>query len=479
MPIGHDGRKQARRSARARSATRRRVRRARLIALLLVLLPCALLLASTVSASASNESALAERQARAALRAAEHLARHEANQAANQAKREAAAQLRTEHEEIRHPNGGVVISCNQVTWNYKLFPDTPSNTVQQQVTIDHDHSTRLHSTFTFDGPTGTTITPLDGHAGRYQVDASASFTIEGRKLHWDIYKKVTCPPAPALTIQKLQRIGAAGPFTTSTLIGEVGQTVEYEIVVSNSGNIPVTLSPLTDPRCDVGTVAGGPGGALAIGESTTFTCAHVLTVADQTAGSYANTASETATPVGEGSPVNGESNTVVVEVPGGEVQPEKEKGPETPDGTPTGSNTPTSATTSPTSGVLAQTGSSGLGGTTPKTGVLASKTTAIPSLSGPHGCVRSSFKASVRSAGVRSVGFYMDKHKLKSMTARSARKGRLTITINPSTLSVGAHKLLAKITMVPTSSGAKARHATRSMTVLRCSSAVLTPRFTG
>ena len=89
----------------------------------------------------------------------------------------------------------------------------------------------------------------------------------------------------------------------------------------------------------------------------------------------------------------------------------------------------------------APSGSTGVTGTSPKTGVLASKTTAIPSLSGPHGCVRSSFKASVKSAGVRSVGFYMDKRKLKSMTAKSARKGRLTITINPSTLSVGSHKL--------------------------------------
>jgi hypothetical protein len=85
----------------------------------------------------------------------------------------------------------------------------------------------------------------------------------------------------------------------------------------------------------------------------------------------------------------------------------------------------------------------------------------------------------VKSAGVKSVGFYMDKRKLKSMTAKSARKGRLTITIDPTRLSIGAHRLTAQITMVPASSGAKARHATRAMTVLRCSSAVLTPHFTG
>ncbi len=477
MPIGHDGRMQARRRARARAVARRRVRRARLIALLLVLLPSALLLASTVSASASSESSLAERQARAAVKAAEHLARHEAKQAAIQAKREATLRARKEREELKHPNGSVVFSCTQVTWNYKAFPDLPGNTVEQQLTIEKNHATRKLSTFVFDGTTGTSTMALDGHAGRYQVDAWAHWATNGLTGHFDLRGKVVCPPAPALTIEKLQRIGPETGYTPSALTGEVGQTVEYEIVVKNTGNIPVTLSALSDAHCDAGTIAGGPGaGTLAIGESTTFTCTHLLTAADQTAGSYTNIASDTATPVGEGSPVTGESNTVVVNVPTGEVQPEKTEKPADKTGeTTTGG--------SPTSGVLALTaapsGSTGVTGTSPKTGVLASKTTAIPALSGPHGCVRSSFKASVKSAGVRSVGFYMDKRKLKSMTAKSARKGRLTITIDPSTLSVGSHKLTAKITMVPASAGAKARHATRSMTVLRCSSAVLTPRFTG
>ena len=237
MPIGHDGRMQARRRARARAVARRKMRRARLIALLLVLLPCVLLLASTVSASASSESSLAERQARAAVKAAEHLARHEAKQAAIQAKREANLRARQERAELRHPNGSVVIGCNQVTLNYKGFPDAPGNTVAQQLTFDHDHSTRQSSTFTFDGPTGSTVTPLDGHAGRYQIDAWAVFTIDGVKLHFDIYKKVTCPPVPGLSIEKLQRIGSETAYTPATLTGEVGQTVEYEMVVKNTGNI--------------------------------------------------------------------------------------------------------------------------------------------------------------------------------------------------------------------------------------------------
>ncbi|MHB8235697.1 MAG: DUF7507 domain-containing protein [Solirubrobacteraceae bacterium] len=453
-----------------------------MLALLLVVLPSALALAAPVQASMTpGEARHAARQAvRAARRAAhqaEHQARHEAHQAVIQAAREARLQARKEHGELMHPNVSIEFSCNQVTWNYVGFPDAPGNTVVQQVTIDHDHSTRIHSTFTFDGPTGTAITPLDGHAGRYQVDAAGKFTIEGRKLQFDIYKKAKCPPAPAMTIEKLQRIAETATYTASPLTGEVGQTVEYEMIVKNTGNTPLTLGALSDPHCDPGTIAGGPGAnPLALGASTTFTCTHLLNTNDQAAGSYTNTASDTATPVGEGSPVTSESNTVVVEVPGGQVLPEPpvEKTPETP------SNKTSSQ--SPSSGVLASSTatspSGGLNGASPKTGVLASRG-AIPALNGPHGCVRAAFKASVKSAGVKSVGFYMDKRKLKSMTAHSARHGRISITIDPSKLSVGAHRLLAKITMVPISAGAKAKQATRSTNVVRCSSATVTPHFTG
>jgi hypothetical protein len=481
MPNGDDGRTEARRAAyaravarrrRARAAARRRARRARLLALVLVILPSVLILAAPVQASMSP----AEREAQHATKLAERAARHEASKALQLAKKEAAQRAHAERWEVNHPNANVVATCDQLTVSYKAFPDTPGNTVGQMLTINHDHSTRQFSQFVFDGPTGTAIIPLDGHAGRYQVDLWARFTINGAQLHFDNYHKVVCPPAPAITIEKLQRIAGGDPtFTPTTLTGEPGQTVEYEMVVKNTGNIPVTLGALADPQCDAGTIAGGPGASpLAIGASTTFTCTHLLNTTDQAAGSYANTASDTATPVGEGSPVTETSNTVLVEVPGGGVLPETpiEKTPEKSNGN----------SSSPGSGVLASSTASsptsGLNGASPKSAVLASKA-AIPALSGPHGCVRAAFRASVKSAGVKSVGFYMDKRKLKSMTARSARKGRLTITIDPTRLSIGAHRLTAQITMVPTSSGAKARHATRAMTVLRCSSAVLTPHFTG
>jgi len=45
-------------------------------------------------------------------------------------------------------------------------------------------------------------------------------------------------------------------------------------------------------------------------------------------------------------------------------------------------------------------------------------------------------------------------------------------------LKVGAHHVTAKIYMKGTAT-AKAAHATRSLTVIRCHTAVVTPKFTG
>ena len=75
--------------------------------------------------------------------------------------------------------------------------------------------------------------------------------------------------------------------------------------------------------------------------------------------------------------------------------------------------------------------------------------------------------------------FYLDGHKLGRLTSHSAHKGLLAININPSKLTVGAHHLVAKITMVKAPAASKAVTASRRMTVLRCHSAAVTPKFTG
>jgi uncharacterized repeat protein (TIGR01451 family) len=123
------------------------------------------------------------------------------------------------------------------------------------------------------------------------------------------------PPTPDFDIEKLQRIsGAFGEFTKSALTGEVGQTIDYEILVKDTGNTQLTLSSFTDANCE--TIQGGPSKALLSGERATYTCQHLITIADQRAGSRSNTATVTATPVrGQGSASTHISNTVVVNIP--------------------------------------------------------------------------------------------------------------------------------------------------------------------
>lgn len=266
-------------------------------------------------------------------------------------------------------------------------------------------------------------------------------------------------PTPSFTLEKLQKIaGSADPFTTSTLGGQPGQTIDYEIVVKNTGNVSLTFSGLADAQCDPSTIAGGPAaGVLAAGASAAYTCSHVLNDADLAAGSYSNTAGLTGTPPPSGGePITHTSNTVVVTVS------------QTP---PSGGGGDASAPAG--SGVLSSTVTQ-----PPTSGVLATALSSVPRLTAPQGCVRNRFRVSIKSAGVHSVTFYLDGHKLKTLTSKSAHKGLLSIQIDPSKWKVGPHRLRAKITMTAPAAG-KARTASRMARLVRCRAALLTPKFTG
>jgi hypothetical protein len=311
------------------------------------------------------------------------------------------------------------------------------------------------------------ITQADSEAGFYTNVADATGTPLGCEGPFcvpvtaesnTVLVTVPLPPPPpkgAFTIEKLQKI--SGPFTKEQLAGEVGQTVDYEIIVTNTGSTPLTFSNFSDEHCDAGTIVGGPGTkALAAGESTIYTCSHQLTTADQTAGRYENVAADTGEALEtEGSPITETSNTVVVTV--------------------RASTTPPAP--APKSEALPST-SSGTSTTTPSGGVLPFAGEA-PSLSGPRACVRRGFAASIRAAGVKSVSFYLDGHRLTTLTAKNARHGALTVFVSLARLGTHAHKLLAKITMTPKTASTKPSHVTRSLRVARCSSASTTPRFAG
>jgi lysophospholipase L1-like esterase len=211
----------------------------------------------------------------------------------------------------------MTFSCTSVTFTFTGFPNATNNTVTEVVTADGMHISK--TTFSFNGPSGSNMVTISLAPGHHRMDAHAKWHTNGVRGARDqpLVGGITCPP-PEFSIEKLQEIaGAGGGFTTSPVTGEVGQTVNYEIVVTNTGGIALRFSHLTDPHCDKGTISGGPGeGSVATGKSTTYSCAHVLTFADLIASSYTNTATDTGKPECPCTVITKTSNTVVVAVRG-------------------------------------------------------------------------------------------------------------------------------------------------------------------
>ena len=100
---------------------------------------------------------------------------------------------------------------------------------------------------------------------------------------------------PGLTVQKLERIGNSGPFVHGPVYGQPGQTVNYQITVTNTGNFAETYT-FSDPECDAGTLSGPSpavsNGSLPAGQAVQYTCSHVITTSD-TATGFTNTACAT------------------------------------------------------------------------------------------------------------------------------------------------------------------------------------------
>jgi hypothetical protein len=90
---------------------------------------------------------------------------------------------------------------------------------------------------------------------------------------------------PSATVEKLQRIGSSGTYTKSELTAKVGETVDYEIVATNTGETTLSLSNFADAKC---TKLAGGASSLEAGKSTTWTCEHKLTETGNTRTSRAS-----------------------------------------------------------------------------------------------------------------------------------------------------------------------------------------------
>jgi hypothetical protein len=208
-----------------------------------------------------------------------------------------------------------VFTCHSVTYEFTGFPEASNNVFKEKIKLDGLTPYLYTGTYTFNGPSGSNTIPVTIPAGHHELTAYAEYNTNGAKGESDyrLIGGITCAPEPALSIAKAQMIsGSGGPFTTAELTAKSGQTVNYQIVVTNTGNVPLTLTNFTDARCDLGTITGGPGATpLALGKSTTYLCHHVLSAG----GPYENTATVTGSPPeGQGSPVTRTSDPVIVDV---------------------------------------------------------------------------------------------------------------------------------------------------------------------
>ena len=190
----------------------------------------------------------------------------------------------------------------------------------------------------------------------------------------------------AYTIEKLQTV--SGEYTRANLLAKVGETVHYEIIVTNTGETPLTFSDFRDANCT--NLAGGTTGPVKPHEAATWTCEHELT----SEGEWVNLASVE----GDEGTGAGISNAVSVKA----VKPRIEVLP--------------SRCEAPAGGYV---------------------------LRGATGPKRKTFAVRVSAAGLSQITFYLDGRKLKTLNAAQAEHGEFQAKINAAWLPHGPHRVVA------------------------------------
>jgi hypothetical protein len=215
-----------------------------------------------------------------------------------------------------NPKVKMEFTCKSVTFKFTGFPNVPNNKVVERIKLDGVvifKETLFFNGATFENTVNVTVPP-----GTHRLSGHAEFKhMNGISGESDHGVDITCSAEPEFTMQKSQKIdGSSEPFTTSPIVGHVGEQIDYQIVVTNTGNVSLKYSNFEDEKCDIGTIAGGPGESQVPPKgTTTYTCDHVLTFLDFVAGTYTNSAKVTGTPPeGQGGPVTHTSNTVEAEV---------------------------------------------------------------------------------------------------------------------------------------------------------------------
>ncbi|WP_254097226.1 gliding motility-associated C-terminal domain-containing protein [Aquimarina sp. Aq107] len=133
----------------------------------------------------------------------------------------------------------------------------------------------------------------------------------------------TFTPSPSLSVIKTVRVAGS----------VLNDVIEYDIVVTNTGNVTLTNIEITDDNADAGSIVGSPIVSLAPGVSVTVTANQTITQADIDAGYIENSATATGD-----SPLGGPDDVSDVSDAGDETV-------ETPDGDGSTDSDPTNDTT--------------------------------------------------------------------------------------------------------------------------------------
>jgi ketosteroid isomerase-like protein len=223
---------------------------------------------------------------------------------------------------------------------------------------------------------------------------------------------------PAIDIEK------TGPATAA-----VGAPLGYTLTVTNPGDVPFAAQDVgvTDPRCEQPPAGPSTGadttpGQFDPGDTWTYTCTAQTT--GQPAGTFVNTATATGRDF-NGRTVSDTDDFPTVLTEAQQVLPEE----------------------------------------------IVSGTAR---LSGPSGCVRKAFNATVRGRRIASVTFYVDGHRVKRIVAKQGQRVFRAKVVPGS--AIGVHRVTARV-VFKAASQTKAR--TLRLSYQRCKRQVITPQFTG
>lgn len=129
------------------------------------------------------------------------------------------------------------------------------------------------------------ITQSDLDAGSVTNHATAAGSPPGDQAQVTAGDSVTVPPIQDIDIRLDKR--GSGPVPIAT-----GDSVNYEFLVDNTGNVSLTGIEITDPLPGLSPVSC-PGTSLAPGEQMTCSASYLATSADIVAGMIENTATVT------------------------------------------------------------------------------------------------------------------------------------------------------------------------------------------